>query len=147
MMPTTDDFAQRVTQWLLLAEEDLLVAEHTFTLKDVCPFRLVAYHAQQCAEKYLKAYLVFKNIDFPYTHNISLLLELSSPFQDWLTSLSVAKELTFYAISSRYPGDNIDIGTQEARRSIDIAQQVRSVIRETLAQEGFSLPDPLHLEF
>lgn len=29
------------------------------------PYRLIAYHAQQCAEKYLKAYLVYHDIDFP----------------------------------------------------------------------------------
>ncbi|MBW1960508.1 MAG: HEPN domain-containing protein [Deltaproteobacteria bacterium] len=38
----------------------------------------VCFHAQQCAEKYLKAFLTFKNIDFPKTHDIGELLALVS---------------------------------------------------------------------
>lgn len=32
-----------------------------------CPYQLIAYHAhQQCAEKYLKAFLVYLRQDFPW---------------------------------------------------------------------------------
>jgi HEPN domain-containing protein len=67
---------QQVIEWVSYADEDLLLAKHELTLAEKCPYRLVAYHAQQCAEKYLKAYLIFCGIDFPYTHDISELLEL-----------------------------------------------------------------------
>ena len=51
-----DDFRA----WIKKAESDLKTAEHTLTLKENCPFDTVCFHAQQCAEKYLKALLVYK---------------------------------------------------------------------------------------
>ncbi len=40
-----------------------LTGEHSPIVCAVrCPFRLVAYHAQQCVEKYLKAYLVLHGV-------------------------------------------------------------------------------------
>lgn len=70
-----DEILRKVHQWLAYADEDLRLARHGLTLGTSVPYRLIAYHAQQYAEKHLKAFLVFKNVDFPYTHNISILLE------------------------------------------------------------------------
>ena len=43
----------KVRQWVDFAEEDLCLAEHGLCMGEESPHRLVAYHAQQCAEKYL----------------------------------------------------------------------------------------------
>ena len=51
-----------VNQWVEKAEHDLRNAEHTLTLQEDCPFDTVCYHAQQCAEKYLKAFLISKSL-------------------------------------------------------------------------------------
>lgn len=56
---------RKVMQWLSFADEDLVLAKHGLTLPSGCPYRLIAYHAQQCVEKHLKAYLVYRGIDFP----------------------------------------------------------------------------------
>jgi HEPN domain-containing protein len=72
------DVLVKVRQWLEYADEDLRLARHGLTLSTGCPYRLIAYHAQQCVEKYIKAYLVYHEIDFPYSHNIARLLELFS---------------------------------------------------------------------
>ena len=45
---------RNVRQWVAKAENDLRNAEHTLTLQEECPFDTVCFHAQQCAEKYLK---------------------------------------------------------------------------------------------
>ena len=76
MSAIDDEILNQVKQWLVYADEDLRLARHGMTLSTGVPHRLIAYHAQQCAEKCLKAYLVFHRIAFPYTHNISRLLEL-----------------------------------------------------------------------
>jgi predicted nucleotidyltransferase len=47
-----------VRGWVVKAEHDLRNAEHTLTLEEDCPLDTVAFHAQQCVEKYLKALLV-----------------------------------------------------------------------------------------
>lgn len=58
---------QHVRKWLSYADEDLRLAQHGLKLTTSVPYRLIAYHAQQSVEKCLKAYLVHKGIDFPYT--------------------------------------------------------------------------------
>ena len=59
-----------VRQWVEKAEEDLCVAEHTLTLDENCPYGTVCFHAQQCAEKYLKALLALHAV--PYFDEIGL---------------------------------------------------------------------------
>ena len=90
-------------------------------------------------EKYLKAYLVLKGIDFPYTHNISHLLELCGGQAQWAQSLNDAEELTPYAISTRYPGDEDLVTQEEARRAVKIAHSVQEVVRQALYDEGMPL--------
>ncbi len=71
------DRARTTQRWVEKAENDLRNAEHTLTLKPDCPFDRVAFHAQQCTEKYLKALLVRHGIHFPLTHDLRLLLQLA----------------------------------------------------------------------
>jgi len=138
MKPTKTEIFQKVKQWIKYGDEDLRLARHALTLSSSCPTRLIAYHAQQCVEKYLKAYLVFHRIDFPYTHNISSLLELCEKKAEWPGTISIAEELTPFAIMTRYPGEDERVTKKEALRAIDIATQVRKVVRTALKQEGFS---------
>ena len=50
MSVTDHDIRRKVHQWLQYGDEDLLFANHGLTLKSAVPYRLIAYHAQQCAE-------------------------------------------------------------------------------------------------
>ena len=104
MTAPPEQVAQKVRQWMAFAEEDLLLARHGLGLAERAPLRLIAYHAQQCAEKYLKAFPVWRQVDFPYTHNIALLLELVAMQANWADSLMAAATLTPFAITARYPG-------------------------------------------
>lgn len=90
------DVVLNVRQWIERAEEDLRLANHAMTMKTAVPYRLVAYHAQQCAEKCLKAYLVAGMTDFPYTHNVGALLELCAPTAAWVPDLQGAEALSTY---------------------------------------------------
>lgn len=94
MSESRSEIIRKTKEWLVHADEDLRLAKHGLKLKSSCPYKLIAYHAQQCAEKCLKAYLVFRNIDFPYTHNISHLLELCPEFASLSKDLAEAKVLT-----------------------------------------------------
>lgn len=135
------ELRQKVLQWLVYAEEDLRLARHGLTLKSNCPYRLIAYHAQQCVEKHLKAYLVHQSTDFPYTHNIARLLELSAEHAPWAENLTDAEELTPFAITTRYPGEDEKVSRAEAVRAIEIAERVRKVILAALADAGINLPN------
>jgi len=131
------EIVRKVNQWMIYGDEDLRLAVHSLTLTSGCPYRLIAYHAQQCAEKYLKAYLVFHKIDFPYTHNISSLLDLCAAKADWTETLRDAEELTPFAVTARYPGEDEEVSKKEALRSVEIASCVQRVVRDALKQEGF----------
>jgi HEPN domain-containing protein len=130
---------KRAKEWVQAADEDLRLARHAFKLKSAVPYKLIAYHAQQCAEKSLKAYLVSKKIDFPYTHNISLLFELLPPSADWSKELSKAEILSSYAITTRYPGRD-KVTKKEAIEAVSLAETVKGTVIKALAREGFKIP-------
>jgi HEPN domain-containing protein len=101
------------------------------------PWRLIAFHAQQCAEKYLKAYLVFHAVDFPFTHSLRRLLDLCATAAAWADQLRDAEELSPYAATVRYPGEDLIVSGAEARRAVEIAERVREVVASALQDEGF----------
>lgn len=129
----------KVKQWVAFADDDLQFAQDGLTVTKKPSYRLIAFHAQQCAEKYLKAFLVFKNVDFPYTHNISVLLELCEKYTSWTGELKDADLLSPFAISSRYPGEDEEVTRDEAVNAIFIATNVKNVIRNGLKQEGIDI--------
>jgi HEPN domain-containing protein len=139
MTPPPDEVIRKVREWAAFADDDLRLARHALTLIEPCPYRLAAYHAQQCAEKYLKAYLVYRRIDFPYTHNIGHLLELCEQVAGWGTRLIKATELTTFAITTRYPGLEESVSESDARRAIEIADEVRQTVRFALIEAGENL--------
>lgn len=130
------EIRRKVLQWLNYADEDIQLARHALTLSTAVPYRLVAYHAQQCAEKALKAYLVRHRIDFPYTHNISRLLEICSKTAQWDNPLWDAEELTAYAVTTRYPGEDEEVSRDEALRAIALAELVRKTVQMRLNEDG-----------
>lgn len=134
------NISAKVVKWASYGDEDLRFARHGLALSSGCPYRLIAYHAQQCAEKYLKAYLVLRQIDFPYTHNIARLLEVCSQCADWTSDVRDAEELTPFAITTRYPGEDEIVTKPEALRAIEIATRVRQAVRAILDQANIDLP-------
>ena len=62
-------------EWLTRAENDLRVARFLLTMPDPPP-ESVGFHAQQCAEKALKAYLTFHQVLFERRHDLSYLIDL-----------------------------------------------------------------------
>lgn len=132
MSATDKEIARKVRQWMDYADEDLRLAEYGLQMESGCPYRLIAYHAQQCAEKYLKAFLVYQREDFPYTHNISTLLELCSKHADWVDSIEQAETLTAYAITTRYPGEDEPVSLMEAQQAVAMAAQVKAVLNALL---------------
>jgi len=128
-----------VREWLSHAEGDLEYAKIGLELKTKQSYRLVAFHAQQCAEKSLKAYLIYHKIDFPYTHNIATILALCKDISDWTDMLQDAQKLTLYASTLRYPGERIKVTKKDAIVAIEIASNVQKVVKKALVDEGLKL--------
>ncbi len=94
--------------------------------------RLIAYHAQQCAEKSLKAVLVLQGIDFPYTHDLSRLIRLCPKDASWIPVATKAESLTIYAAATRYPGGELEVTRREAVASVKVASRLRTLICEDI---------------
>ncbi|GAB6058802.1 HEPN domain-containing protein [Desulfonatronum parangueonense] len=132
-MSAPEVLSAKSRKWITFAEEDLRLAEHALQLSSSCPYRLIAYHAQQCAEKCIKAYLVFHNIDFPYTHNIRKLLQLCG--EDIFSVLHEAEQLTPFAVTTRYPGIDDEVTKSEALFALELAKKVRKHLVKVLAEK------------
>ena len=117
-----------VRGWLLRASEDLRAGRHDLT---AAPPLLndVAFHAQQCAEKSMKALLVHREQPFRKTHNLTELGGSVARLEPALTDLMRAASLmTEFAWRFRYPGDSASIHHADAVRAIDLASEVLAAI-------------------
>ncbi len=135
-MPGTENVNAVVREWVEKAENDLKTAAHTLILGSDCPTDTVCFHAQQCVEKYLKALLVFKHIDFPKTHDVGELTTLTTGLVRLEIPVAEKRRLTAYATVTRYPGDYEPITLSEARRAVALARRTRKEIRRLLPKEA-----------
>ena len=90
-----------VEQWLIYAKSDLELAR--VDLPNSVLLETLCYHAQQAAEKSLKAVLIYHSVSVPRTHNIGTLIDLLEEYTDVSESIRDIAILTEYAVSSRYP--------------------------------------------
>ena len=92
-----------------------------------------AFHSQQAAEKYLKAFLVWHQIEFQKTHDIEALLRLAEKVNDKLPEiLREAVILTPYGVDYRYPGEYPEVTIADAKRALRLADCVRAEVRSRL---------------
>ena len=131
-MPADEQVLSVVRAWVQKAESDLNNAAIVVRAEDKETADTVAFHAQQCVEKYLKALLAYGGIDFPKTHDIGQLALLLP--QDATINLSAEEQrrLTLYATVTRYPGDYEPVTIQEARRALAMARRIRKRVRDLL---------------
>lgn len=122
---------EKVKQWLIKADNDIIIAGKD--LKTDNPVTdAICFHAQQAVEKYLKAYLVFKDVEPEKTHKIEKLIQRCVPFDATFSALKSADILTEYAVEFRYPDDFYipDIG--EATEAYNLALKVKDFILNRL---------------
>lgn len=91
-------------EWVSKAEADYRIAGKLAV--DEEPFHdAVAFHCQQCAEKYLKGLLEELGTSVPWTHDLTRLLAEVLTAHPRLRSLSRgASFLSQFASDTRYPG-------------------------------------------
>ena len=119
--------------WILKAESDLknlmIMTESGEALDTAC------FHAQQAAEKYLKAFLSFHDIIFPRTHDIEELLglcaELNERFADLIEKTTF---LTNYAVELRY---DVEFWPEkeEAEAAFVAADKIKQVVLSILPED------------
>jgi len=131
-MSEPPDLMKEVGRWTEKAEHDYLAAEHAMALAQEGLTDIVSFHCQQCAEKYLKALLLYLGEPFPKTHDLRLLLDLiPAGVSLWLSREQVIP-LNRYVIEGRYPGDWEPITVPEAKHALEMAQAVRQAVLKQL---------------
>jgi HEPN domain-containing protein len=120
------------TEWINKAEGDLATAQRELRARKSTNYDAVCFHAQQCAEKYLKALLQEAVIPFGKTHNLSLLLDLLHVRHPSLEVIRpVLAVLNAYAVEYRYPGESAD--KEVARQAVKLAVEVKKSIIPVLS--------------
>ena len=116
--------------WVARAEEDLALARSALRHKTPLTYG-ATFHAQQCAEKYLKALLMARRQVFPRTHDLAALSDLCLQNELLIpVDRDALERLTAYAVQVRYPGE--DPTPDEAREAVQVAQVVRRFARRLL---------------
>lgn len=120
-----------VSEWVKKAEGDFATAQRELRARLAPNYDSACFHAQQCAEKYLKAFLVLHGHEPPRTHNLVELLRLGLNLDTSLEMLRPTLEmLNTYAVDVRYPGEFAT--REEARDSVRLAKQVREIVQVKL---------------
>ncbi len=116
--------------WGERAEEDFAMAGSALRRKR--PLTSSAcFHAQQCAEKYLKAILIARGRRFPKTHD-PLQLNTLCAQAGVLAPLNIRdlSTLSHHAVRTRYPGEEPTV--DEAGEALETARAVRRFARQLL---------------
>jgi HEPN domain-containing protein len=131
MRKTRDDL---VRGWVEKARRDLATAQSQ--LKVAEPLAdIICFHAQQAAEKYLKAYLVWRDIEFPRTHALEDLVLLAGATEpDFLPLKDEASVLTPYAVEARYPEFEVP-SLNDAEEAVSIAEKIQAFVLQKLPEE------------
>ena len=117
-------------EWAQKAERDYAAITLHQQTEDP-DFDIICFHAQQCIEQYLKAWLQEANIPHPRSHDLLVLLGLIVPtipnWQAWKSDFWV---IAPYAVEFRYPGKSAT--TENAKHAVQVCTEVRQAIRSEL---------------
>ena len=118
-------------EWVSKAEGDFNVMERESRVRKDPSFDGICFHAQQCAEKYLKARLCQAGIHFTKVHDLPSLLSQVLPSEPlWESYRADLAYLSDFAVHFRYPGESADRST--ALRARSFCRSFRKVARQSL---------------
>ena len=104
---------RQALELLTLAKRDQ-AAVHALRASSEVAFAIIAFHAQQCIEKCMKAVLAKNGVTYPRTHDLDDLCELLlASGLDVPFSREVLNDITPYAVTSRYEVADEDLVTYD----------------------------------
>jgi len=115
-------------EWVSKAEGDYVCVQREWRARKHPNYDALCFHAQQCAEKYLKACLQEHAQPVNRTHNLITLLEHLLPYNPMLETLREALlQLNIYSVAFRYPGESAL--KEDARSARSLCESVRKALR------------------
>ncbi len=117
--------------WFEKADQDLEMARRALGPGQSMP-EMVCYHAQQCAEKYLKSYLIAHSVPFRFVHDLIYLTQLciahDPTFEELMPAIEILNE---YGATMRYPMEgSVEPDIEAAREAIRLAEQVATLVKK-----------------
>lgn len=132
-MPPDDPRVEDARSWLAKAELDPRAADLELGAPEAGLWADVTFHAQQAAEKALKAFLAFHDRPFRKTHSIEEVGRACTAIDPALTALvDAAVPLTEFAWKFRYPGDVGEPTREEAHQAVEVARRLVLAVAERL---------------
>ena len=99
---------KRITrEWIAKAEGDFAMVERESRARKNPNYDGLCFHAQQCAEKYLKATLCEAGLPFGKIHDlVALLSQVIAVEPAWEEFRESLAYLSDFAVAFRYPGES-----------------------------------------
>ena len=119
-------------EWVRKAEGDFRTARRESRVRSAPNHDAVCFHAQQCAEKYLKALLTDAGTVFPRIHDLVKLADLC-PSRMARIMGGIRDDidlLSRFSVACRYPGEVA--GRREASEAIAAVGRARKTMRALL---------------
>jgi len=123
-----DDLRDYVDKWLFRADEDLAVIDRLIQADPQAYASTICFHAQQAVEKYLKALLASKGVDFPRTHDVDFLLTECRKVSPGPFDQIDLKSLTDFGVSIRYPDDFYVPDLSETKYYAGVAREIGAIV-------------------
>ncbi len=128
--------ANNISEWVRLADMDMATARHMFETYSPKPIEIICFHSQQAAEKMLKCYLIFRNIETPKTYDMQTLCEMCVELDtNFNTIYRSAVLLTRYGVIPRYPTELVLI-EQDAINAIGYANDVMVFVKNMIPENS-----------
>jgi HEPN domain-containing protein len=127
---------ERHNDWLCVAEDDLKAAKKLTSGTDI-HLAPAIFHTQQCMEKALKAYLVFKEQPLKRIHDLVILVNSCKRFDPQFDQfLEDAIYLNPFLAKSRYPDDYLMIpDLTTVNEAIKRTEKVLNFVKEKIKHQ------------
>ena len=120
-----------VQEWLLTAEKDLKIAKEDIDKPE--RHQDGSFHCQQAAEKFLKAFIIFKNLEFRPTHDLETLLHICSQQNKEFESIRTeCKMLSPFYIGTRYPEFDEKLTDEEVKEVLQYAEKIANFVKKKI---------------
>lgn len=120
-MPDRAILRESALEWLRFAVEDLDYAKTGLQLKHLSA-GVACFHAQQTAEKSIKAILVLEGADVPKVHDLVKLVALLPAVRSAGLPADVVS-LTSFAVEHRYPSEGESPSREQLARAVQLADE------------------------
>ncbi|TLN02798.1 HEPN domain-containing protein [bacterium] len=118
-------------EWIAKANADLQTARREIRVRQLPNYDAVCFHAQQAAEKYLKALIQENGEPIPRIHSLVELLTLVGKEDARLLTIQMdANILEGYATQFRYPG--LSAEKSDAKQALSASSRICAFIQNKL---------------